>query len=123
MPEEKNGIIKKVVAGVLICFSLLAGYYAIWKFFTPREVFDMSCEAAEKRFKVTDQKIEQEQKEGQLRILEQQQLYLEAREINQMQFIELETDEMRKLKKQKLLEKIQKDKEKNDERIYKLKNP
>ena len=122
MSEEKNGIIKKVIAGVFICFSLLAGYYAANKFFTPREIFNMSCEAAEQRFKVTEEKITHEQKERQMRLLEQQQLYLEAREINQMQFIELESNDMRKLKKQKLLEKIQKDKEKNEERLYKLKN-
>jgi len=40
--NDPTGLIKKVFATILIMFSLLAGFYALTKYFTTREIHDIA---------------------------------------------------------------------------------
>lgn len=110
-----EGTIKKTVAGIIVVFSVFGGFFALTRYFVPYDIFNMSCEATER--KLNDANLKQE-----IRILEQHQLYLEARELNQMQFMRLENDPRKRQVIQDQINDIRKKKEKTEDRIYKLKS-
>lgn len=128
MPEEEEkssygSPLRKGVATVIVGFSLLGGYYTLTKIFLPREVFDIECIASEKRFKIVDEKFSDADRQEQVRILENQILYYQARELNLIQYQRYEKDPMEKVKLNNDLNQTRGTKEKIEDRLYELKNP
>ena len=121
MSEEKNGIVKKVISGVITIFCLLGGYYALNKFFTPREIFDISCDASEKRFKAVDKRFTNAQKQDQIIQLQNQQLYYETRILNLQQSMRYEKDPMERVKMNGDIQSLRRSKEIIEDNLIKLK--
>jgi len=123
MPEEKSSRVKKVAGYFAISFMILGGFYGLSNYFVPFSVFDLVCAQTKQEFKLAEQKINQKDIKQQIRVLEQHQLYLESRELNQMQMQRYENDPVEKNKMREDVQRIRRKKEVNEGRIYKLKNP
>lgn len=120
MSEES--IFKRTITPVSIALALVISILGLNKFFVPREVYQVQCEAADKRFNIQDQRLKNESMTRQIELLQNQKLYYEAREINLMQMQRYERDPNEKVKMLEDIKRMRHEKDKIDDKIFKLKN-